>query len=310
MERILLSLLFIRSLSIDPIDQAIVCEKINVVWSGGDPPYQLELYASSDSGHQDETYRGLDGPQLRWKVDFPPGSSVLATLQDWEGTTTETSFVVLDGSDLSCLNDPQGGQGFPGTGHATASPPTLSSSTSQTQSSTTSTSPLVPPITSVGGTSSPSSDTPTISLPAQTSSSPVSTGPHIASSFSTPQLTSSMDTHTTLSGSPPSSLLSTSGPSPPDAAGPGPSSRETVSISSPAPGGSSVKLITPIVVGGVVGILLLLCSAIVYHRALSRRPSRPRPGCNIGTWLRSSYVRLGDISLTTQNLNRPAEDVH
>ncbi|CAG7852794.1 SubName: Full=Uncharacterized protein {ECO:0000313/EMBL:CCA73821.1} [Serendipita indica DSM 11827] len=155
-----------QTLTVNTPINPIGCVNQQVTFTGGTPPYILQVNAYPPSNGQQplNTYSGITGSPFTWLVEQSPNTSVFIRLRDSSGLTAETGQInIVSG------------------GPATCSPASSSSGASTPGSSAGGS---TPPASTPGGSSTPA-PAPGSSTPPASSGAASSTTPR-ASSTSTP----------------------------------------------------------------------------------------------------------------------------
>ncbi|ETW83041.1 hypothetical protein HETIRDRAFT_439593 [Heterobasidion irregulare TC 32-1] len=183
------------TLTVNTPANVVVCQPLQITWSGGTAPYFLSVLPGGDpSGSALEDFGQQTGTSFTWtKVNQPVGTSLGLTLRDSNGLTAQSApFTVNSGSDTSCL-----------TASASASGTASSASASGTSSSS-----AAVTSSAVGSSSVSSAVATTSTTPATTAASSASAASSAAST--TRPASSATSSSASRSSSAASSAASTS----------------------------------------------------------------------------------------------------
>ncbi|KAH9037800.1 hypothetical protein EDB85DRAFT_1934520 [Lactarius pseudohatsudake] len=163
-----------QSLTVNTPLNVVVCQPLQISWSGGTGPYFLSIHpgaAPDDPALAD--FGTQQGTSFTWTaVNFAVGTSLDITLRDSAGLISQSApFTVQTGTDTACLNASSASSSGAST---SGTPASTSTATGSTPSVSTPTSSATTPTTSP--TTKPSS--------ASTSSSPKTSGTSTSTSTS------------------------------------------------------------------------------------------------------------------------------
>lgn len=142
----------------------LACTNTQVTWSGGTPPYILQIQPGGDvSAAALETFTGLTGTSYEWHVIEPANTQVFLRLRDSTGVPAETATFTIQsaGAGVTCSSSSVSGSTDTtvNTSTGAAAPPPASSSTPAAVGGTTTT--PAPSGSSSGSSSSHSSSSTT-----------------------------------------------------------------------------------------------------------------------------------------------------
>ncbi|PIL28632.1 hypothetical protein GSI_08674 [Ganoderma sinense ZZ0214-1] len=95
-------------LTLQPPSEVVLCQPVNLTWTGGTPPYRLDVEPFVDNS-PNSTANGrkiaLDNTWFLWTPDFPAGSILQISIEG-SGTASAASVraTELPSSNSSCLN--------------------------------------------------------------------------------------------------------------------------------------------------------------------------------------------------------------
>lgn len=94
-----------EGLTIDTPTRAVVCQPLEITWSGGQPPYHVRLVPGDQPAAPPlRDFGRQDGTSYTWTVDVPPNTSVGLTVEDSTGAVAQSAtFGIYDGDDTSCV---------------------------------------------------------------------------------------------------------------------------------------------------------------------------------------------------------------
>ncbi|KAH9178194.1 hypothetical protein EDB89DRAFT_1901770 [Lactarius sanguifluus] len=144
-----------QSLTVNTPLNVVVCQPLQISWSGGTAPYFLSVHpgaAPNDPALAD--FGTQQGTSFIWTaVNFPAGTSLDITLRDSAGLTSQSApFTVQTSSDTACLTASSSSSS---SGSASSTPGSTTTATGSTPSVSTPTASATTPTTSA--TTRPSS---------------------------------------------------------------------------------------------------------------------------------------------------------
>ncbi|PIL28554.1 hypothetical protein GSI_08595 [Ganoderma sinense ZZ0214-1] len=259
------------------------CSTVLLSWSGGVPPYDLQIINVNPPGEQLEDFPGLTGTSMEWLAGGKvQQKNVIAKIIDSTGASAQTQQIpVGPGSPNECIQQ----QKVTPTSTSSTPPPTTTNRVSPVRPSTTPSPTPVPTTTSTSQTTTKGSSSATASAASTSSTSPSLSSPSSApnsTSISSTSTTSASATTTNSQSQQPSSPTSAPARSIASSPSMASTSRSTSSSSaSPPPGGLTKPPRTPsprpgvkAAIAIVVIVLVAVLGAIIFwlrRRAVRRR---------------------------------------